>query len=473
MRNLFLIILLCLTYKYSKAQPGNNMLLNKQLVNLKGKDGKIIFTNSTTGEIKLGYIFFNWFPYQEHRDTVKLNPGQTDSISLTYNFPDFVEINDSFRIYNAPGGRVICEIKKIDNQQFNLLLGGSFAGENNYYQAYDRFLGHYNQEGRVYYAASNKLNNWNLFPALADSITQIRLRFLERYQGDLPPWFKSHEHSRLLYNQYFRLLNALMSKEFYGGKAIDVNTAYYDFENRINRDTDMVLNSTYLYCINDYFGRHARLLKLSGFSGPIYVIDSLYHRTDIGDVSLMYDLGKLYPVNKLSYDSLMASLQFKQPGRKASFDSLVQVKLGAPRISKCAPAMKLTDINGKAVSLNDYLGNTIIVNFWAVWCGPCKAEFPDENKLYRQYKDKKLVVVNVCFDSDKEAWLRDSKKYDLQMINLYTEKCDYNKLLKGYNLSAPPRSILIGKKGMVINNYLVRASQLDTKEIDRALSKAD
>lgn len=471
MRNPILLIVLCLlVIKYSHAQTGKGMLLNKQFVDLNGRPAKIIFINSTANKIKLGYMFFNWLPYQELRDTLTIDPGKTDSVSLTYNFPDFIDVNNYFKVYNAPGGRVICDIRGMDKRKPNLEFNGSFKAENNYYQAYHGFLGHYSRETRAYYAASDQLADWNLFPAKADSITQIRLKFLDSYQGNLPSWFKAHEHRRLLYNQYFLLSNALVSKEFYGGKPISVNNAYYDFEKQINRDTDMVLNSTYLYCINDYFGRQAALLKLGGVSGPIYAIDKLYHRTDIGDVSLMFDLGKVYRVNKLSYDSLMATVQFKQPERKTAFDSLVQIKLGAPQIGKHAPAMILTDINGKTVSLNDYLGNTVIVNFWAVWCGPCKAEFPEENKLYNLYKNKKLVIINVCFDSEREAWLRDSKKYNLQMINLYTERADYNQLLKRYNLSAPPRSILIDKNGIVINNYMTRASMIDTKEIDKILS---
>ncbi|MEO3406705.1 TlpA disulfide reductase family protein [Mucilaginibacter sp. CAU 1740] len=468
MKKLILFVLICLsTYKYVEAQTSPGMLLNKQYVDLKGRAGNVIFINSTPDQIKLGYLFFNWFPYQEFRDTITIAPGKTDSISLTYNFPDFVDVNNSFEVYNAPGGRVTCEIKGLDKQKQNLVFSGSFANENNYYQAYHKFLGHYSQETRAYYAASDRLTDWNLFPAKADSITKTRLKFLDDYKDDLPDWFKPHERRRLLYNQYFLLSNALVSKEFYGGKPISVDKSYYDFEKQVNRDTDMVLNSTYLYCINDYFGHKARLLKLEGMSGPIYAIDKLYHRTDIGDVSLMLDLGKLYRANKLSYDSLITTLQFKQPERKLAFDSLVQIKLGAPRIGKRAPAMKLTDINGKVVSLNDYLGNTIIVNFWAVWCGPCKAEFPDENKLYNEYKNKKLVVINVCFDSDKEAWLRDSKKYNLQMINLYSQKSDYNELLRRYNLSAPPRSVLIDKNGIVVNNYLPRASMLRKEELDK------
>ena len=288
---------------------------------------------------------------------------------------------------------------------------------------------------------------------------------LAQYQGPLPAWFKAHEHRRLLYNNYFRLENALLSKEMHSGQKISVSPDYYNFEKLLGKENDMVLNETYLYCMSDYFGRQARLQGLSGTTASIYSADNLYHRTDIGDVNLMRRLGLLYRDDKPAYDSVIRKLSFKEPQRKLWLDSLVQTKMGTPYIGKKAPAMALTDMDGKAVSLADYTGRMVIINFWAVWCAPCIAEFPQENKLYWQYKDKGLTIINVCFDSDPKQWKQVSKRNNLQMINLNTAKADYTRLLKSYNLSAPPRSILLDRQGSVADNYLKRASMLSAKEL--------
>ena len=120
--------------------------------------------------------------------------------------------------------------------------------------------------------------------------------------------------------------------------------------------------------------------------------------------------------------------------------------------------------------MSSYLGKKIILNFWAVWCGFCKAEFPYENRLYQQYKDKSLVVINICVDSDKESWVRNSKKYNLRMVYLYTDKGDYAKLLNQYNLSDLPRSVLLDGKGIVVDNYFKRASHLTERDIVNLIS---
>lgn len=446
------------------------MLLNKSYVDLKGKEATTVFINETADTLKLSYTFFNWLPYTETRDILTIPPEGKSTLILLFNFPDFIRIGNHITLFNGPGDTLVCYIKKYNSGFIEAHYTGKYAQENYYYESYNKSFGGIDQEGRQYYALSDELKDWNLFPAKGDSITRIKLQFLKQYSEPLPAWFIQHESRRLLYNNYFRLTNALLTKEFYSGHKINVNANYYDFEKLLNKDDDMFLNETYLYCMNDYFARQASLAKLPRSVGNIYAIDKQYHQTDIGDVNLMRALGLLYRNDKLRYDSIKSTLKFKNPERKLWLDSLIQTKLGNPIIGKKAPAITLTDISDKAVALTDYAGKIIIVNFWAVWCGPCIAEFPDENKLYQQYKNKGLVVINICFDSDKEQWKQLSKRHNLQMVNLYTAKADCLKLLKQYNLTAPPRSILINRDGLIADNYLKRASMLSSTEINKMLT---
>ena len=132
--------------------------------------------------------------------------------------------------------------------------------------------------------------------------------------------------------------------------------------------------------------------------------------------------------------------------------------------------MQMVDIEGKSVKLADYNGKMVIVNFWASWCKPCIVEFPYESKIYQQYKDKGLVIINVCCDSELTTWKRLSKSEDLQMVNLYTNKADFKKLLGQYNLGALPKSILINREGIVVDNAFKRASELKAAEINAILN---
>jgi len=64
-----------------------------------------------------------------------------------------------------------------------------------------------------------------------------------------------------------------------------------------------------------------------------------------------------------------------------------------------APDFKLRDLKGKEVSLADYEGKVLFMNFWATWCGPCRAEIPDFIEVYDEYKDKGLEILGVSVDT--------------------------------------------------------------------------
>jgi len=74
----------------------------------------------------------------------------------------------------------------------------------------------------------------------------------------------------------------------------------------------------------------------------------------------------------------------------------------APEIGKLAPVFELTDVNGKKVSLAEYKGKVILINFWATWCGPCKAEMPSLNNLFLAFKNDGLIVLSISVDSSEK-----------------------------------------------------------------------
>jgi len=66
--------------------------------------------------------------------------------------------------------------------------------------------------------------------------------------------------------------------------------------------------------------------------------------------------------------------------------------------AKSAPSFTLRDLNGKQVSLSDFKGKVVILDFWATWCPPCVIEIPHFIELYEQYKDQGFVMVGISLD---------------------------------------------------------------------------
>ena len=79
---------------------------------------------------------------------------------------------------------------------------------------------------------------------------------------------------------------------------------------------------------------------------------------------------------------------------------------GATAQSKRAPGLTLTDINGRSFSLDDYKGDVVLINFWATWCAPCRAEIPDLIKMQRQYRNQGLRIIGITYPPQKLSAVR-------------------------------------------------------------------
>jgi len=81
---------------------------------------------------------------------------------------------------------------------------------------------------------------------------------------------------------------------------------------------------------------------------------------------------------------------------------LLPALASAGLVNKKAPDFTLNGLDGKAVSLGEYKGRVVFLDFWASWCPPCKKEMPEINKLAEKFKDSDMAVVGVSVDKKKE-----------------------------------------------------------------------
>ena len=122
---------------------------------------------------------------------------------------------------------------------------------------------------------------------------------------------------------------------------------------------------------------------------------------------------------------------------------------------------KLKNINGKEVSLSDYKGKKVFLNFWASWCGPCKSEMPDIEKLYEQTKNSDLVILTINLGEDKDTVKSfiDNAKYN------FTVLLDLDQSVAAqYKISAIPTSYFIDEAGNIVSTIRGSLTLLQMKD---------
>ena len=122
---------------------------------------------------------------------------------------------------------------------------------------------------------------------------------------------------------------------------------------------------------------------------------------------------------------------------------------------KAAPNFTVYDTDGKAVSLTDFKGKPVVINFWASWCPPCKAEMPDYEKMYKQYSLKGVIFLMIDMTDGSRETVPIAKKYLADNNFTFTAYFDTkNSAASVYQISSIPGSIFIDKSGNVENSYI-------------------
>jgi thiol-disulfide isomerase/thioredoxin len=121
--------------------------------------------------------------------------------------------------------------------------------------------------------------------------------------------------------------------------------------------------------------------------------------------------------------------------------------LRAPDLPARAPAFELTDLGGRTVRLSDFRGRTVLLNFWASWCTPCRLEVPALSRFARA--NPEVVVLGIAGDDDPEAVRR--AVVDLEPA--YTVLFADAETLRSYDVDTFPTTVVVGPDGEVRRAY--------------------
>ncbi|WP_160718068.1 TlpA disulfide reductase family protein [Chitinophaga solisilvae] len=177
------------------------------------------------------------------------------------------------------------------------------------------------------------------------------------------------------------------------------------------------------------------------------------HPASVVSVDMVADMavmGEFAPVDSL-YKTLAPAAQQTAAGKRLA-ERLAVLKrsaIGQPMID-----FTQADVNGKPVRLSDFRGKYVLLDFWASWCGPCRAENPNVLKAYNTFKDKNFTVVGVSLDDKQDKWLDAIKQDGMPWIQVSDLKGFRNEVAKQYGIQAIPSSFLIDPQGIIIAKEL-------------------
>jgi peroxiredoxin len=178
------------------------------------------------------------------------------------------------------------------------------------------------------------------------------------------------------------------------------------------------------------------------------------HPSSAGAAAIIYDRFIGYPNFPVARE-LFAGLtkEAQQSAIGAMINKSLTIDANTAK-GKAAPAISMTDKDGKIVQLSDFKGKYVLIDFWASWCGPCRKENPNVVAAYKKYHDKGFEILGISLDSKKDAWLKAIEADGLTWTHVSELKGWQNSAATKYGVKAVPASFLIDPNGNVVGKDL-------------------
>ena len=131
-------------------------------------------------------------------------------------------------------------------------------------------------------------------------------------------------------------------------------------------------------------------------------------------------------------------------------------------IGKPFPAFAEKDLNGQPLTLADFKGKVVLIDFWATWCGPCVAELPNVLAAYEKYHGKGFEVIGISLDQSRDALTGFIKEKNMKWVQYFDGLGWNNKLGEQFGIHSIPATFLLDGEGKIIAKDL-RGPALDAK----------
>lgn len=320
----------------------------------------------------------------------------------------------------------------------------------------------------------------NILYEQIEEMNQANLNFLDKNKSRVSKGFYNYQRTKFYYDALGMdvilpdILSRALNKKF----SESLSPGYMDMMNKVEFSEDLLSHLSYERFVKStlpVFLRYRQLYE----SGKL---DSAAKQSIEEKRKMEYEMSKKYLSGKIQTTAMKAVInslftnakdvkayQYYLPefaadgGSKEDIAALQDTYDQALKFATGnePPPFTLDDLNGKKVSLKDFAGKVVYIDFWASWCSPCRYEMKNGSpKLHAKLADNKDVVfLYISIDDNEDKWRQAIKEDQIEGIHLLSKGGMKSVVAEAFNISGVPRYVIIGKDGKIRDNDATRPSQ--------------
>ena len=419
-------------------------------------------------------------PYKQEVELMKIVNGKEVLVSKVF-LDDSKEFGFSFKtdeegfyVIGNPYIKIPVYVK--GNDVFNIDYN-YFKPSNKYTQTYIP-----NEENQTLYDWMLFTDTLNYYATFSSAKPATYVEFFPFYKEFMPKMKAYHKNVNTSNKLFDRLMN----------KYIDLNIEYSAmqmiFTPRPIHPGKEKMAPFYKNICDESIINDADILKLPNGLGTLsmhQMFKSMYVDEDTNRVNAVNNMAHsikndtvkaYYALDKISqYKVYNKEYEYFIEPMRGAIDKIPYVKAKVQTYEKNIRTFEpgsqgyeftFKDVNDKDISFSSFKGKVVYIDFWAMWCSPCKREIPYLKKLEKELHGKDIVFVSVSMDKPKlnNKWKQFVKDQKLTGVQLFSTNAFKTKLAKDYKINSIPRFILFDKEGKIIDGDAKRPSDPKLKK---------